>query len=148
MVRGTPSSHGGEGSIPSCHGMGVPQGTPTRPWMGYPHQDLAWGTPIQTWDGVPPTQTWDWVPLPSRPGIGYPLSRPGMGYPPLMVNRQTFPSINITFTLTMYVGGKKYIRKTYCFITDGRGFKCRPEPPSMLVDTFVSTWIKKAWLPC
>ena len=32
--------------------------------------------------------------------------------------------------------------------TDGHGFEPRPEPPPMLVDTSVSTWIKKAQLPC
>ena len=105
---GTPSSHGRGvphpvmvGGTPSSHGGGT-QGTRQTP-------DLGWGTPptirpgmgyptIQTWDGVPPHQTWN--------GVTLPPSRPGMGYPPQpMVNRQTFPSINITFPRTTYAGG-------------------------------------------
>ena len=89
--------------------MGYP--TTIIPRMGYspPPSNLGWSTPShQTWDGVPPIhQTWDGVPPTIRPGMGYPLpSRPGTGYPPPMVNRQTFPSINITFPLTTYAGGK------------------------------------------
>ena len=58
-------------------------GTPLPgPGMGYPpppYLDLGWGTP---------------------------LPRPEMGYPPHpKVNRQTFPSINITFPRTTYAGG-------------------------------------------
>ena len=96
-----------------------------------PWPDLRWVPPIQTLDGVhprpdlgwgnPPVQTWDGVPPPSsRSGMGYPPiqtwdripPRPGMGYqPPAMVNRQTFPSINITFPRTTYAGGKNVIDK-------------------------------------
>ena len=74
---------------------------------------------IETWDGVPPPiQTWDGVPpypdlgqgTPHHPDLGWgtpPLPKPGTGYPPPpMVNRQTFPSINITFPRTTYAGGK------------------------------------------
>ena len=58
-------------------------------WMGYPLPDLGWGTPIWTWDGLPPVQTWDGIPAiwtgngvpPSGCGMGYPLSGRGMGYP-------------------------------------------------------------------
>ena len=75
-------------------------GTPSRPgqrggtnlrWGTPP--DLRWGTPSQTWDGVPLPAT--------RPEIlrwGTPLHA--------IVNRQTFPSINITFPRTTYAGGK------------------------------------------
>ena len=66
-------------------GDGVPPPTTIRPGMGHPlphHPDLGYPPPtIQTWDGAPP--------------------------PPPMVNRQTFPSINITFPRTTYAGGKK-----------------------------------------
>ena len=44
-----------------------------------------------------PPQTWTWDP--PRPGPGTPLLP--------KVNRQTFPSINITFPRTTYAGGKK-----------------------------------------
>ena len=104
------------GSTPSSQG-GVPD-------QGTPNPDLGWGTPTQTWDGVPPTQIWDRVP-PPRPGMGYPPTQtcdwvplhPDLGWdtspprpfypPPPMVNRQTFPSINITFSHTTYAGDKK-----------------------------------------
>ena len=78
---GTPSSPG-PGGTPSNLGWGgavLVGGCPQPgPGMGYllsvgwgtPHLDLGWGTPLVGW-------------------MGYPLS-------PLMVNRQTFPSINIT----------------------------------------------------
>ena len=92
---GTPSSHGGGGyPIHSCGGGGYP---------------------IQSWwgDGVPP---------PSRPGKRYPpptihtwdgVPPP----PPPMVNRQTFPSINITFPRTTYAGGNK---KNNCMWNEGK----------------------------
>ena len=86
------------------------------------------GYPPQTWDWVPPPpQTWDQVPPPDldlgpppdlRPGtppyldLGPPVPGPGtpphldLGPPLPKVNRQTFPSINITFPRTMYAGGK------------------------------------------
>ena len=73
-----------------------------RPEMGYP-PDLGWGTPPcpDLWWGTP--QTRDGVP--PRPGTGYPC--------PPMVNRQTFPSINITFPRTTYAGGKNQVLP-YC----------------------------------
>ena len=79
----------GPGGTPSRPGQGGTLGTPLRPEMGYPPY-LRWGT------------------LPARPGMGYPpLARPRMGFPPsAMVNRETFPSINITFPRTTYAGGK------------------------------------------
>ena len=96
----------------------IPWVPPTiQTWMGgtYPPTIQIWdGVPltIQTWDGVPPyhtdlgwathpptIQTWDGVPSLLRPGTGVP--------PPStpMVNRQTFPSINITFPRTTHAGG-------------------------------------------
>ena len=115
----TPSSPGwGEGGTPSRPGQGVGVPHPVLVQGGTPHPELEWGTPCQL-DGIPPPQ--------SRPGMEYHPSRPGMGYPPPhqldgdppcldlgwvnpppspMVNRQTFPSINITFPRTMYAGGK------------------------------------------
>ena len=77
MVGGTQYSHGGGY-------LGYPP--PSRPGRGStpgtPHPDLGWGTPP-----------------PSDLGWGTPP-------PPPMVNRQTFPSINITFPRTTYAGGK------------------------------------------
>ena len=95
----TPSSHGGGYPIQSWWGYHIPgldgggtQGTPTIQTcpeggtLGTSHHpDLTIGCTL----GTPP---------PSRPGMGYP--------PPPMVNRQTFPSINITFPRTTYAGGK------------------------------------------
>ena len=89
---GTPSSHGG--GYPSSHGGGYARyPSSSRPGQGVPR-----------------------YPPPSKPGKGYPPTRPGTGYPhpdlgqgtppPPMVNRQTFPSINITFPRTTYAGGK------------------------------------------
>ena len=107
--------------------VGSTLGTPHHPDLdgGTPHPDLARGYPWylppsrpgqgvpkvpsnQTWDGVPPIQTWDGVPPTIRPEMGYPPpSDLGWGTPPPpMVNRQTFPSINITFPRTTYAGGK------------------------------------------
>ena len=66
------------------HVRGVPHPRSGQRVPGVPLPDLRWGTPSQTWDGVPPGQTWDEVPPPARPGIGYPplLSRPGRGTSP------------------------------------------------------------------
>ena len=77
-------------------GWGYPRyPPPSRPGMGYPPpSDLGWGTPPPSdlgW-GTPHHQTWDGV------------------SPPLMVNRQTFPSINITFPCTTYAGGNNAFR--------------------------------------
>ena len=93
---------------------GVP---PTiRPGMGYPlPSELGWGTPSPSdlgWENPPPHhQTWDGLPpLPSDLRWGTPPpSDLGQGTPspPPMVNRQTFPSINITFPRTTYAGGNK-----------------------------------------
>ena len=77
-----------------------------------PYPDLGWGTPptIWTWDGVPPPptiRTLDWVPPTIQIWDGVPPTQTWDGTPPLpMVNRQTFPSINITFPHTTYTGGK------------------------------------------
>ena len=86
----------------AAHGMGTPR--PSRPgrggYLGTPCPDLGWGTPLQTWDGVPPphVQTWDGVPLSIQTWHGVPpLPRPGTGYPPLEVwtdkqtENSTFP---------------------------------------------------------
>ena len=101
---------------PSKPGQGVPQGTPTiQTWPGgypwYPPPKPGMGYfPTQTWDGYPLIQTSDGVPPPWPDlGWGYP---PDLGQgtprPPPMVNRQTFPSINITFSRTTYAGGSKF----------------------------------------
>ena len=115
------------GGTPSSHGGGVPP--PSRPGQGgYPvtphHPDLGWGNPPPSRPGMgyphPTIQTWDGYPLPSRPGMGYSptiqtwdgvppptiQTWDGVPPPPPMVNRQTFPRINITFLRTTYAGGK------------------------------------------
>ena len=116
---GTPSSHDGGYPLtiqtwPGGYPLTIqtwPEGCPPppRPGMGYPPpSDLGWGMPPPSRPGMgyPPP------PPPSRPGMDVaplPTIRPGMGYPapppPPMVNRQTFPSINITFPRTTYAGG-------------------------------------------
>ena len=103
----------------------MPGYTPPISWMGYPPVqtwDLDGGTPHQQ-DGGYPIQTWDGVP-PPRLGTGYPpdLGQPTPptqtwdGVPPQpIVNRQTFPSINITFPRTTYAGGKNVrIERSSC----------------------------------
>ena len=74
-------------------GLGPP---PIQDWNGEP-------PPIQGWIGTPPIQ--DWI------GTLPPLSK-AEGWigttPPPEVNRQTFPSINITFPRTTYAGGNKF----------------------------------------
>ena len=70
---------------------------PPGPETGYPPWTWDW-VPPQTWDQVPPpTWTWTWDP----PHLD-------LGSPP-KVNRQTFPSINITFPRTTYAGGNYYL---------------------------------------
>ena len=112
---GVPPHHphlAGSWGTPSLSRVPLPL---SRPGMGYPTQ--TWSTPTQTcdrvppwprlgmgspltWDRVPCTQTWDWIP------------------PQTMVNRQTFPSINITFPRTMYAGGNNSLNlKTYVIQT-------------------------------
>ena len=134
------------GGIPHPVWWGVPHsvvvGVPNPVMVGVPHPVMVGGTPGYP----PPIQTWDWVPLrpgmgyppdleqgtpyPSRPGMGYPQPRPVMGYPPHpdlgqgtlpppMVNRQTFPSINITFSHTTYAGGNE-VRKPKSLSPDSR----------------------------
>ena len=65
---------------------------PKKIWdLGSPPKNLRPGTPprkSETWDPSPPPKIWD---------LG----------PPPKVNRQTFPSINITFPRTTYAGGNK-----------------------------------------
>ena len=108
MVGGTPGTPPHHPDLAGGGYLGYPP--PSWPGMGYPsphHPDLGWGTPPHHPDlgwGTPPTpfQTWDGVPP-------YPALR--WGTPPPMVNRQTFPSINITFPRTTYAGGK-YINCT------------------------------------
>ena len=70
------------------------------------------GYPSQTCDRVPfldlrPGTPWPGpgIPLLPGPACGTPPP-PGPGTPPPKVNRQTFPSINITFPRTTYAGGK------------------------------------------
>ena len=123
---------GGGGSTPSSHGGGGTPGTPPtiQTWPGSltlhtPHTIQTWdGVPPphhhtwdgvhphhQTWDEVPPTiQTWDGVLPPSYLGWGIPptiQTWDGVPPPPPMVNRQTFPSINIAFPRTTYASGNK-----------------------------------------
>ena len=116
---GTPSSHGGVPRVPPHHpdlagGVlhpvmvgGYPGYPPTiRPWMGYYPPSPT----IQTWDGVPPQQTWGGVPPHHQTWDEVPPHHQtwdGVPPPQPMVNRQTFPSINITFPRTTYAGGKK-----------------------------------------
>ena len=71
---------------PLCRpGLGTPL---LRPGLGNP--------PTQTWTWDLPTWTWTWDPPYPDLDLG----------PPPKVNRQTFPSINITFPCTPYTGGK------------------------------------------
>ena len=92
---------------------------PSLGWMGYPHPEMrvapphpaGGGTPSWAgWeypppvrlDGVPPILRWGTQPI--RPD--YPIPHPaGWRYPP--VDRQTFPSVNITLPRTSYAGGNK-----------------------------------------
>ena len=130
--RGVPIQSWWEGVVPhSVMLQGVPHpvmmgGTEGNPnpdldsWgaLGTPHHpDLARGVPLVPPPSRPGQGWYSRYPPPSRPMIGYPPSRPGTGYPspypdlgqgtpPPMVNRQTFPSINITFPRTTYAGGK------------------------------------------
>ena len=85
------------------------------------HPDLGWGTllPSRSGMGYPPVirPGMGYPPPPSRPGTGYPAPPPpiqtwdGVPPPPPMVNRQTFPSINITFPRTTFAGGNKNVKK-------------------------------------
>ena len=89
-------------------------GYPIQSLLGVPHPGFVGGTHpgfVEGFPGYPP----------SRPGMGYPPSA-GWGTPPYsdlgqgtpppppppMVNRQTFPRINITFPRTTYATGKNY----------------------------------------
>ena len=93
-LRGVPCSRSGGVPSPMSGGYPIPGlgetpsqvwgvPCPARPQMGYPPwPDLEWGIPL------PPDLRW--------------------GTPPAMVNRQTFPSINITFPRTTYAGGKNW----------------------------------------
>ena len=129
------------GGYPIQSWWGVLKVPPTHPDLarGYPryppphHPDLGWGThhhpdlrlgtppPSKPGMGYPPHhQTWDGVPLTIRPGMRYPPPPPDQGWstpPSPMVNRQTFPSINITFPRTTYTGGKnlKIVEKVMNF---------------------------------
>ena len=78
-------------------GRGYPRVSPILTWdliwmagtPGYPHPDLGWGTPVQTWDGVPPPiQTWDGVPPVHTWEWGTPiLTWDGVQTPPPSVNK-------------------------------------------------------------
>ena len=72
---------------------------PLKIWdLGPPQKSETWDPPPKIWDLGPPTprksETWD------------PPENLRHGTPPPKVNRQTFPSINITFPRTTYAGGK------------------------------------------
>ena len=89
-------------------GVGVPSprsgGWYLVPGLGdYPVPGSRGGYPIPGLGGYP-IPCPGGVPHPDLVG-GYP-PEPEMGYPPRNVNRQTFPSINITFPRTTYAGGK------------------------------------------
>ena len=63
-----------------------------------PPKSETWDPPFpKIWDLGPPQKIWD---------LGPPLENLRHGNPPPKVNRQTFPSINITFPRTTYAGGK------------------------------------------
>ena len=100
--------------------------------LGSPPWTWTWDSPPpQPGPGTPPdldppTSTWTWNPPPPWPWPRTPrdLDPPtsawtcdlppphfnlGPGTPPPRVNRQTFPSINITFPRTTYAGGKYFL---------------------------------------
>ena len=105
------------GVTPSSYGRGKPHpvlagGTSSSPGQG--------GTPIQTWDGVPPCPDLGYpscpdlgwgtpqsrrMGYPPRLGIGYPFPHQLDGVPPLKVE-QTHTCENITSRRTTYAGGK------------------------------------------
>ena len=96
-VRGTPFLSNRGYPHPSQWG-GTPSflmgGTPILCDVGVPPSRSWWegGTPLQTWKGGYSIQTWEGVP---------PIGQMGVP-PPTSVDRQTFPSINITFPHTLY----------------------------------------------
>ena len=132
----------GMGNLPPPPGPGMMY-PPPGPGMMYPlHPDLGWGTPPWSPAWHTPTPSAEWVPPPPGPGMGYPpghldgvppaagrgiptawtwngyplLARQGTPPPP-MVNRQTFPSINITFPHTTYAGSNnKYHLSVYKYV--------------------------------
>ena len=78
---GTPSSHGGGGTLGPLHHPDLARVSPDLGWGTNPQTWLGYPSTIQTWPGYPPTiQTWPGYPPPSRPGQGTPQS--GMGHPP------------------------------------------------------------------
>ena len=103
------------GITQSSNGGGIPHPV----MMGGTSSSHGWeGYPIQSWwGGVPPIQSWPGMgyPPPSDLGRGTPPPPLDLGQdnppPPPIVNRQTFPSIIITFFRTTYAGGNK--TKTY-----------------------------------
>ena len=82
-------------------------GTPPDLDLGPPHLDLDLGPPTPPSSG-PGTPHLDLEPPHLDLDLGPPPLRPGPGTPHPKVNRQTFPSINITFPRTTYTGGKNY----------------------------------------
>ena len=62
-----------------------------------PKSETGYPPPLKIWDRVTPQKSETWDPPP--PVHGW------IGYLPPKVNRQTFPSINITFPRTTYAGG-------------------------------------------
>ena len=87
-----------DGGVPGVPPLDLGQGTPPGLGMRYP-PDLGWGTPLWTWDQVPPPSPDLGLGTPPGPGTGYPVSpdlgpgtppnlawgtppRSGTGYPP------------------------------------------------------------------
>ena len=81
---------------------------PKKSETGYPPQNLRLGPPQKILDlGHPPQNLRPGPPRKSEAWDPLYLDL-DLGPPPSKVNRQTFPSINITFPRTTYAGGKYY----------------------------------------
>ena len=87
---------------------GYPPSPKIWDWV-LPQKSETWDPP-KIWDlGFPP-QIWDLGPPQKSETWDSPLPGPGPGNPsPPKVNRQTFPSINITFPRTTYAGGNNNV---------------------------------------
>ena len=111
------SPGGGRGVVPNAVQRGGGGVTPIQSiWggvahsslRGYPHFQAGWGTPCQAGWGYPLVRL-D-APPPSLSGVLFPPPPSGWmgwGYP--HVDKQTFPSINITFPGTSYADAKNLL---------------------------------------